>query len=190
MKRETLHRKLMTHNQPVNKAAGLAIAKPSIDDRWVPELDPEASAIESDTFLPSYSFEEWLTSRSPVERKQIRSIDRAGERYGRLTVIGVYIDPKEWPINTPADIRYKQFQSTDNRCPTCQQKLNQYKNPGRLYPTKPKLRWTCKCDCGNYVVRSAKAVAKKVNDEECCSACEKVEHSKWLHEQSVKELNG
>jgi hypothetical protein len=32
-------------------------------------------------------------------------------------------------------------------------------------------RWIAKCDCGFYVVRTAKALRNKKNDEDCCLAC-------------------
>jgi len=170
-KRETLHLRLNRHSTPVNKQAALTIARPSLDDRHeVPALRTPQGSVENPFFLPAYDFLDWIYTRHPRDRK-VRSEDQKGFRYGKLTVLGVYIE--HLPIHLPRDDWHKSFMPLEarERCPCCRQILRGKRN----YSTEvkpPKLKWTCKCDCGNYVVRNPKAI-RNADPNDCCSACER-----------------
>jgi hypothetical protein len=169
-KRETLHLKLKRHSAPVNKQAALMIARPSLDDRYQPtNLKTPKGGVEDPNFLPAYEFLDWLYTRSPRDRK-VKSEDMTGVKYGKLTVLGVYI--KDLPIHMEKTDWHKAYKTLDDRerCPCCRQKLRGKRSYSTDQATPPKLKWTCKCACGNYVVRNPKSV-RNADPNDCCSAC-------------------
>lgn len=46
-------------------------------------------------------------------------------------------------------------------------------------------RWSCRCDCGWYVLRRRKAIKNPENTQDRCAQCRNIAHLKRSHEQRV-----
>ena len=61
--------------------------------------------------------------------------------------------------------------------------LSKFKNP------KKKAMWVCRCACGNYEQRTAKAIRNPGNSDDCCERCRKIKYLKRRYdEQGAKPL--
>lgn len=182
-KSETPHEKLMRHSAPVNRAAARALFKAGVDDSYFPGLRSSPGEIESETFIKFYRLDEYLTLFSPAEARSrfAQTIDRTGERFGRLKVMGLYLP--DFPEDVEPTQRYKLYEKTTRKCECCGQPMPQRSwGPENDVKPKPKLRWVCKCACGNYVVRNSKTISKARDPDDSCSACHYLRRKKegWI----------
>ena len=174
-KHETLYERLseQPRRTPVDKQAAMMLH--SAQPEFVSELDPNNTHVESSTFIKSYRYAEWLSYHHPNARKSLaKRRDHLGFTFGKLKVQGVYLpDHNE---NIPKARRYKAYTPQGNKmtCPCCGQTLK-YANSGRAEKPRPKLKWVCRCVCGNYKVITSveadRAYREKLSMS--CSACEK-----------------
>ena len=172
-KNETPHETLMRHSSPVNRAAARAFARAGIDDTYYSGLKSRPGEIENETFIKFYRIDEYLSLFNPRDAKgrQNTIVDYTGERAGRLKVMGFYLP--DFPEDVEPEERYKLYEQQPKRCHECGQVLPQRSwGPSVSEKIRPKLRWTCKCDCGNYVVRNNKTIMNKRDPNDCCSACD------------------
>lgn len=171
-KSETPHEKLMRHSAPVNRAAARALFKAGADDSYFPGLRSQPGEIESETFIKFYRLDEYLTLFSPSDARHRFSttVDQTGNRVGRMKVMGFYLP--DFPDDIEPTERYKLYEAKSPTCQACGQALPKKSwGPKDEVTPRPKLRWVCKCACGNYVVRNSTTVSKARDPNDSCSAC-------------------
>lgn len=57
----------------------------------------------------------------------------------------------------------------------------------RRHPTQSGAQWLVRCSCGDYELRSTRAI-RKARDDHKCQACDWFQHVKWQREQERKGL--
>ncbi len=174
-KHETLYERLseQPRRTPVDKQAAMMLH--SAQPEFVSELDPNNTHVESSTFIKSYTYSDWMSYHHPNMRKSLaKQTDHSGSTFGKLKVQGVYLPDHDEDV--PNARRHKTYTPQGKMtCPCCGQTLK-YANPRRPEKTLPKLKWVCRCVCGNYKVITSveanRADRKKLSMS--CSACEQI----------------
>ena len=175
--KKTLHMKLSEEprRKGVNKQAAMMLH--SAQPEFVHELDEGDRHIESHTFIKHYPYETWVSYHPPAKKQDLfNRIIHTGFTFGKLKVLGVSLPNQDGAMS--ASTRYKLYAPQGKSFCRCCGQVLKYKS-GAEKPM-PKLRWVCRCDCGNYKVISS-AEAHKAHKKErslSCSACERVERLK------------